>query len=207
MNKGFFITLEGVDGCGKTTQAKLLQDYFKSKNIEVLVLREPGGTAIGEKIRTIILDVKNAEMSNITEMLLYASARAQLVSEVIKPALLAGKIVICDRFIDSSFVYQGFARGIDLDIVYKVNNIVLNETIPDITLFLDISPEITLKRRRFQNTSDRIEKENIEFHLMVYSGYKKIASMYPDRIKTINCNDSIESIFNNIRKHLQNILN
>lgn len=144
-NKGLFITLEGMDGCGKTTQTKLLEAYLKDNGHDVILVREPGSTSIGEKIRSIILDTDNTMMANTTEMLLYAFARAQLVAEIIHPAINSGKVVICDRFLDSSLVYQGFGRGISLDILMNINNVALNSIEPDITLFFDISPEVALK--------------------------------------------------------------
>ena len=174
MNKGLFITVEGVDGCGKTTQIKLMEKYLREKGINVVLAREPGGTDISEAIRSIILDARNTEMSYITEMLLYASARAQLVAQVIKPALNKGNVVICDRFIDSSYVYQGFGRGIELKTIEEVNRIAMDGIEPDITFFFDLRPEVALRRRIEASETDRMEKENIEFHNKVYSGYLKL---------------------------------
>jgi dTMP kinase len=206
MKRGLFITTEGTDGSGKTTQIKLIESYLIEKGFEVVVTREPGGTAIGEKIRSIILDTENSNMSYITEMMLYASARAQLVNELIKPSLEAGKVVICDRFIDSSFVYQGFGRNIDIEIIERVNNIALDGVSPDITLFFDIDPEIALKRRIQSTGADRIEQEAMDFHKKVYNGYKKLASMYPDRIKAIDSNRSIQEIFADAKEQIDRIL-
>lgn len=206
MKKGLFITVEGTDGSGKTTQINLMKDHLMKKGFQVVLTREPGGTKISEKIRSIILDPQNDKMSDITEMLLYASARAQLVSEVIKPALENGKMVICDRFVDSSFVYQGFGRGIDLKIVEDVNHIALDHTMPDVTFFFDISPEIALKRRIDSTGADRIENEKMEFHKKVYAGYKKLAEMYPARILPVDCSRGIEDIFADIKRQLDQLL-
>lgn len=206
MKKGLFITVEGTDGCGKSTQIALMSEYLKSKGLGVVLTREPGGTRIGEKIREIILDSENTEMGYIPEMLLYASARAQLISELIKPSVINGKNVICDRFVDSSYVYQGFGRGIDLNFVECVNNIALDGIKPDITFFLDIDPEIALKRRIASTGADRIEREKIDFHVKVYQGYKKLSILYPERIRIIDGTKSIEGVFEEIRLWIDRLL-
>ena len=192
--EGLFITFEGLDGCGKTTQIKLLKDYLEEQGRKVVLTREPGGTKISEDIRDIILDVKNKEMSYNCEMLLYAAARAQLVKEVIKPSLMQGAVVLCDRFVDSSYVYQGIARGLGIEKVDKINQIAMDDVIPDITLFFDITPQISLQRRMKVSMADRIEEEKLEFHQKVYEGYKYLASRYSDRIKTIDANCEIEDV-------------
>ena len=138
--KGLFITVEGTDGAGKSTQIQLLTDYLKSKGRNVILKREPGGTEISEKIRELILDVNNKEMSDVAEALLYAASRAQLVQQVIKPALVKGEVVICDRFVDSSIVYQGIARGLGKNMVEEINRFAIDGIMPDITLFFDLSP-------------------------------------------------------------------
>jgi len=207
MNRGLFMTVEGTDGSGKTTQIRLMESYIRAKGYEVVLTREPGGTNISEKIRSIILDHDNAEMGKIAEMLLYASARAQLVSEVIKPAIESGKIVICDRFIDSSYVYQGFGRGISLELIRGINKAAMDGIEPDITFFLDLSPEVALNRRIASTGADRIEKEKMEFHMRVYSGYKKLVSMYPGRIKPINSSRKIEDIFGDVKSWIDWLLN
>jgi len=203
---GLFITVEGTDGSGKTTQINMMKEYMQDRGYKVLVTREPGGTRISEMIRTIILDPQNSEMGIITEMLLYAAARAQLVSEIIKPAVLEGKIVICDRFVDSSYVYQGFGRGIGMETVKSVNSAAADGITPDITFFFDINPEVALSRRMASTGMDRIEKEKIDFHMRVYSGYKALAAMYPERIKTLDGSRSIEEIFNDVRNWLDILL-
>lgn len=202
MKRGLFITVEGTDGSGKTTQINLMEDYLKNRGYQIVLTREPGGTRISEEIRTMVLDNRNSDMGYITEMLLYASSRAQLVFQVIRPAIEAGKIVICDRFIDSSFVYQGFGRGIDFNIISAVNKAAIDGIEPDITFFFDLEPEIALKRRKEATTADRIENEEIDFHKRVYNGYMKLISMYPDRIRQIEASRNVEDIFSEVRNHL-----
>ena len=204
--KGIFISVEGTDGSGKSTQIKRIEQYLKQKGHDVVLTREPGGTNISEKIRSIILDPENTEMGVVTELLLYAASRAQLMFQVIKPAISEGKIVICDRFIDSSFVYQGFGRGIPMDIVEGVNKVAIEGLFPDITFFFDINPEIALSRRIAATGSDRIEKEKMDFHWRVYGGYRKIASLYPERIKSINANNNIESVFSEMRDWIDTLI-
>lgn len=199
MKKGIFITVEGTDGSGKTTQIKRLEKYLTERGREVILVREPGGTDISERIRPIILNPASTEMGNITEMLLYAAARAQLVKEVIKPALDKNKIVICDRFIDSTYAYQGYGRGIDMGILEMVNNVAINGVIPDMTLFFDISPEVALKRRMASSEADRIENESTLFHRRVYEGYLELAARFADRIKRIDASVSVEKVWEEVK--------
>lgn len=206
MKKGLFITFEGGDGSGKTTQINLLKDYLKSKNIEAITVREPGGVSISEKIRCLILDNQNTDMDKITEMLLYAAARAQLVSQVILPALNQGRAVICDRFVDSSYVYQGFARGLGIDVVQNVNNIATQKLVPDITFFMDMDPTTAMNRRLSCGNPDRLESEGVSFQEKVYEGYIELSKMFPNRIKTINASLGIEEIFSDIKKHTDILL-
>lgn len=206
MRRGLFITVEGTDGSGKTTQINRIREYVQQKGFDAVITREPGGTHISEMIRNITLDPQNSEMGYITEMLLYASARAQLVFEVIRPAVENGKVVICDRFIDSSYVYQGFGRGIDIEAISAVNSIAMDGIMPDITIFFDISPDVAMQRRAASTGRDRIEKEEMDFHWRVYSGYKKLASLYPERIKTIDSSRSIDEISYDVRCLLDRLL-
>ena len=206
MNKGLFITVEGTDGSGKSTQIALMKDYFIKKGRDAVLTREPGGTIISEKIRDIILDTSHGEMSPITEALLYASARAQLVHEIIKPSLESGRVVICDRFLDSSYVYQGFGRGIGIKMIESINSAALNGIFPDITFFFDMDPEAALKRRMESTGADRMEKEDIDFHKRVYKGYKELCSMFPERIKPIDANRSIEEISADVTNWLDRLL-
>jgi dTMP kinase len=198
MNKGVFITTEGTDGAGKSTQIDLIKKYFEDRDQEFEFVREPGGTQIGEKIRTIILDKENKNMSFITEMMLYAASRAQLIEEKIIPALNAGKVVICDRFVDSSFVYQGLARGLGIDEVKKVNDIATKKIVPDITFFFSLEPKISLTRIE-KKRADRLELEDISFHEKVYNGYKFLLNLYPKRMKEIDSSKSIEEVFDSVK--------
>ncbi|OPX45817.1 thymidylate kinase [Ruminiclostridium hungatei] len=205
MKKGLFITFEGTDGSGKTTQIKLLEEYMSTKGREVVLSREPGGTRVSEIIRDIILEPENKEIVPLTEMILYAASRAQHVAEVIEPAVNNGKIVICDRYVDSSYAYQGGGRGVDLKIIADVNRIAINGTVPDITFFLDIDPEISIRRRINSTGADRIEQEKLDFHRRVYDGYKKLSILYPDRIKTIDATKSVEEISSQINEYIDEL--
>jgi dTMP kinase len=206
---GKFISIEGPDGAGKSTQIKLLEQYLLEAGYEVILTREPGGTIIGEKIRTVLLDPENVKMNYKTEILLYAAARAQIVEEVIKPALNEGKIVICDRFVDSSFAYQGYGRGIDLEYIRNVNEMVMGDTIPNLTLIFDIDPEIGLNRvqaRRGNNfTKDRIESEAIDFHTRVRNGFLSLAKTH-ERYRVINSNQEIQTIHLEVKRFANDIL-
>jgi len=206
MARGYFISIEGSDGSGKSTQIDLLEEYLKSLGIKATFLREPGGTKISEKIRDIILDLKNTEMCDITEMLLYAAARAQLVSEVIQPLVEKGEIVICDRFVDSSYAYQSFARGLELQDVKMVNNLAIRGLLPDMTLFFDISPEDAIARRLNATPGDRLELEPAQFHKDVHRGYIALAEESPDRIKVIDAKKSIEDVAQEVRGLVNNLL-
>lgn len=177
--RGKFISFEGIDGCGKTTQIKFLEEYLLKQGYNILVLREPGGTKVGEEVRDILLD-KNNIISPVTEMLLYASSRAQLVEEKILPSLEKGQIVILDRFVDSSYVYQGYARGLGIEKVKLVNEIATMGILPDVTIYIDITPEEAMKRRK-KREPDRLEKENWEFHKKVREGYIKLVKEFPKR--------------------------
>lgn len=196
--EGIFITMEGPDGSGKTTQIDLLKKYLESRGYDIVIAREPGGTAIGEVIREVILNPANKEMSHMTELLLYASARAQLVNQVIEPALLAGKAVICDRFVESSAVYQGIGRGLGVDTVYEVNNYALGDVKPKLTIFMDLDAEDGIKRKRKQAKLDRMELEDMTFHERVVAGYRMLAKLYPERIVPIDAMLSIEEIHSQI---------
>lgn len=206
MKNGLFISIEGLDGSGKSTQIHGIKKYFEDKNIELVVFREPGGTAIGEKIRTIVLDPANTEMDDMAEMLLYAASRAQNVAQNILPALEEGKVVICDRFIDSSIVYQGYGRQLNIDEVYNVNHAAVRHRLPDLTIFLDKKPEASLKRRKETTTADRIENEKMDFHIRVYKGYMELCKKYPKRIKRFDAEESIETIRKEIAITLDNLL-
>ncbi|MGB9779651.1 dTMP kinase [Caldanaerobacter sp.] len=202
--KGKFISFEGIDGCGKTTQVKLLEEHLNKKGYDLLVLREPGGTRVGEKIREILLDRENL-IFPVTEMLLYASSRAQLVEEKIIPALSKGQIVIVDRFVDSSYVYQGYARGLELNKVRIVNEIATKGIFPDITLYIDITPEEAIKRRRGKK-ADRLEGEDYEFHKKVREGYLELVKEFPDRFILIDGMKEVQEVHKMILHVLEKYL-
>ncbi len=187
--KGMFITFEGPEGCGKSTHSKLIVEYLKSKGLEVVYTREPGGTSISEQIRTVLLDQKNNGMSVMTEAFLYLAARSQIVDEVILPALKKGKIVICDRFQDATVVYQGYAGGLKIDLLNKLGDIATAGLKPDLTVLLDVDTKLGLNRA---GCKDRMEKKSFEFHKNVRQGYLTLAKKYPKRIKVVRVNGSIE---------------
>jgi len=205
MRKGLFISLEGSDGSGKSTQLKLLQSYLEQKGYDPVITREPGGTAISEKIREILLDKKNSDMDDRAEALLYAAARAQLVFEVIKPALLSGRIVLCDRFIDSGIVYQGYGRKLG-EQVGEINAFAIADCMPDKTFLFRLNPEIGKARIKNKN-KDRLECEHQEFYNEVMRGYAELEIKYPDRIIGIDASLSINEIHTIVKSHVDAILN
>ena len=203
--KGLFIVMEGPDGSGKTTQINLLKEYLEEAGYECLITRAPGGTVIGEEIRQLILNPEHKEMSPVTEMLLYAASRAQLVHEVIGPALEEGKIVISDRFVDSSIVYQGIARKLGISTVSAVNAPGIGIYRPDGIFFIDLSEAEGLRRKKEQKNLDRMEQEGIDFHHMVSEGYRKVLSGRPEVMK-IDGGRSIDTIQKKIRNHVDELL-
>ena len=203
--KGLFIVMEGPDGSGKTTQINLLKEYLEEAGYECLITREPGGTVIGEEVRQLILNPEHKEMSPVTEMLLYAASRAQLVHEVIGPALEEGKIVISDRFVDSSIVYQGIARKLGISTVSAVNAPGIGIYRPDGIFFIDLSEAEGLRRKKEQKNLDRMEQEGIDFHHMVSEGYRKVLSGRPEVMK-IDGGSSIDTIQKKIRNHVDELL-
>jgi len=180
--KGKFITFEGSEGCGKSTQSRLLAKYLREKGYPVVYLREPGGTKISERIRKILLDPKN-HVTPICEMLLYMAARAEAVNKIINPAITQGKIVICDRFLDSTFAYQGYGLGIDINFIKKIGNFVTGGRKPDLTILLDLPVKKGLRYRKLKK--DRIERRSLAYHIRVRNGYLKLASKDPKRIKVV----------------------
>lgn len=202
--KGLFITFEGIDGCGKSTQCELLRNYLESLGRDFIFVREPGGTVIGEHIREILLDKKNSGMTPRTELLLFEAARAQITDEVIKPALESGKTVICDRFFDSSSAYQGMARGMGMDFVSSLNMAATGGLKPDVTFFFDISAEEALARRgKRGEASDRIELAGLKFQEDVREGYLELAKNSDGRIVTLDATLGIEEIFELIKQTLE----
>ena len=191
---GFFLTLEGPEGAGKTTQAKLLFEWLQSRKLPVLLTREPGAGKIGAQIRRVILDPENQELTARTEAMLYAADRAQHVESLLLPALLAGKTVICDRYVDSNLAYQGYGRGLDLAFLRQINQMATGGLKPDLTILLDLPYELGLKRAAARSAADRLEQEKIDFHQRLCQGYRQLAAAEPERIKTVRADQSIEKI-------------
>ncbi|SJZ75992.1 dTMP kinase [Selenihalanaerobacter shriftii] len=199
--EGLFITLEGPEGAGKSTQIELLNSYLTKKGYQVVQTREPGGTTVGDRIREILLDNNLNNLEPKTELLLYCASRAQHILEVIKPALLEGKIVLCDRFSDATLAYQGYGRKIDIELIQQINRLSTAGLKPDLTFILDIDSEEGLHRAKgldkdgFElGIGDRIENEKLEFHKRVRSGYLDLAKM-EDRFEVIDANHSVDDIF------------
>ena len=205
MTRGYFITFEGGDGSGKSTQISLLRDWLLQAGYDVILTREPGGTQISEKIRELILDPDNQEMADMTEALLYAAARAQLVSQMIKPALAEGKVVICDRFVDSSIAYQAYGRGLG-DAVGVINTYAVDGCMPDLTILLRLDPEKG-SRRIADREHDRIEQAPDAFHRKVYEGYLALEKAYPERIFGIDASGTIDEIADEIRRRVHTVIN
>lgn len=203
MAKGHFITVEGIDGVGKSTQAALIEAVLDSAGYDVLRLREPGGVKISEQIRAILLDPANAEMGDVCELLLYEAARAQLVHQVIRPALAAGKTVVCDRFYDSTTAYQAFADGLDRNMVSQANELAVDGCRPDLTLVFDLPVEDALRRRSGREAEDRLELKGLEFQERVAAGFRAVAVDEPDRVKLIDAGESIAEVFSGVAAELR----
>lgn len=195
MNMKNFITFEGGECSGKTTIIAEVCKKLEELNIEYITTREPGGIRIAEDIRNIILDIKNTDMTSECEALLYAASRMQHLSQRVIPALNEGKVVLCDRFLDSSLAYQGYARGLGMDMVLKANSFAL-DYLPELTIFIDVLPEVALKRLSGRDKSDRLDLEAEEFHTKVYEGYQEVLKMYPERVVRIDGNNSLERVTN-----------
>ncbi|CAG9610132.1 dTMP kinase [Pseudoneobacillus rhizosphaerae] len=197
MNRGMFISLEGPEGAGKTTIISMLMTELKLRGYQVLQTREPGGIEIAEKIRNVILDKSHTAMDPRTEALLYAAARRQHLVEKVDPALESGKIVLCDRFIDSSLAYQGHARGLGIDDVYSINQFAIGDQMPDLTIYFDIDPVIGLNRINQHDNREvnRLDLEDIQFHYKVREGYELLLKRFPDRMKKIDAADPLEVVF------------
>lgn len=192
--KGVFITLEGVEGCGKTTQIEQLRNHLASKGYEVLVTREPGGTPVADAIRELLLDPANGAMSPSTELLLYAAARAQHVDERIRPALEADKVVLCDRFADSTTAYQGAGRGLPTDLIGQLHQFATRGVWPALTIVIDLPVDEGLKRAGLDGTYDRIEKETLAFHERVRAAFLRLAEEQPDRVRVVDGARSVEAV-------------
>ena len=206
-DRGRFITFEGTDGAGKTTQIQRLTADLRQVGYDVCLTREPGGTPISEQIRDMLLNPDHSEMAAITELLLYAASRAQHVSEVIKPALAAGKVVISSRFADATVVYQGYGRGLDLERIHRLNRIATDGITPDVTFILDLPVEMGLQRvQNSRGGLDRLEREKIEFHRRLRDGYQTIAQQEPQRLKIIDAQGSPEQVYAQIQAIIQPLL-
>lgn len=202
---GCFITVEGIDGCGKSTQARLLVEDLERAGYDVLALREPGGVAISEKIRALLLDPAHAEMSATCELLLYEAARAQLVHEVVAPALEAGRVVVCDRFYDSTTAYQGHAGGVPLDAVTRANELAVGACAPDLTLVFDIDPALAAERT-VSRAQDRMEAKGIAYQQCVAEGFRAIAAAEPARVKLIDAARDVDTIHAEVMTAVQAVL-
>lgn len=208
-----FITLEGIEGCGKTTQINHLSTFFENRGQPCVVTREPGGTAIGKEIRSILLNPSNKDMVPRAELLLYMADRAQHIAALVKPRLAENSVVLCDRYFDATVVYQGFARGLDTRFIYELHRLVLEDFKPDITILLDLSPRIGLARawKQLDNgtrngTESRFEEETLSFHEKVRAGYLELARLEPERFRTIDASGDENQVQKDIREALTEYL-
>lgn len=196
MKKGLFITFEGADGCGKTTQITMLKDYLENSGYDVVLTREPGAKGLGEKVREILLNY-DGEVSDRCESFLFLADRAQNIDTIVNPAVKAGKIVLCDRHIDSTVAYQGYGRGLDLERINMLNRLATDGKTPDLTLVFDIDVETSMQR--VGKNKDRMESAGVEFHNKVRNGYLEIAKLNPERVKVIDGRETIEKVFENVK--------
>lgn len=200
MKRNLFITFEGPEGAGKTTIIQKIAERLEQENIKVLSTREPGGIEIAEKIRAVILNPEHTAMDERTEALLYAAARSQHYFEKVQPALNAGKLVICDRFIDSSLAYQGYARGIGINEVLAINEFAIGKKLPDVTILFDLAPEVGLARIQAHGDREvnRLDVESLAFHKKVREGYLMLVKRYPERIKVVNADQNVEQVIEDV---------
>ena len=208
---GFFITFEGGEGSGKTTQLKALLAHLRALHGDAVQTRDPGGTAIGNQVRELVLNGDNIRMSSLAELFLYEASRAQLVHEVIRPALATGRIVLCDRFTDSTVAYQGYGRGLDLDLLERLNAVAADGLRPDLTFLLDLDPVVGLARATERLTQprqrrDRLEDEVLEFHQRVRAGYRTLAAREPERVMSLDATQGILELGARIRRHVESRL-
>ena len=208
-----FITLEGIEGSGKTTQIGRLVEFLEDRGIECVTTRQPGGTLIGENIRSILLDPANSALAPMTELLLYMADRSQHIYELIRPCLQAGKTVICDRYFDATVVYQGFARGLNFELIQQLHQILFDDLKPDVTLLLDLAPQVGLQRAWQQlnngqrsGLESRFEAETVAFHEKVRAGYLELARLEPGRFRIIDAAQSQDQVFAAMRKIVSSIL-
>jgi len=208
---GVFISFEGPEGSGKTTQIGLLADHLRASDHDLLMIREPGGTPIGDQIRAVLHDIANTAMVSEAEILLYSASRAQLVGQLIQPALAQGTIVLCDRFADSTIAYQGYGRGLDLDALRQITTFATGGLVPDLTLYLDIPVEQGLERKRRALTLNegewnRLDQEPIAFHRRVRQGYLTLAANEPNRWVILDACRSVEDVQEELQKAVQRCL-
>ena len=203
MTKGLFVTFEGTDGCGKTTQIELLKTYLENKGYTVLLTREPGAKGLGTKLREILLNYEG-DVSPNCESFLFLADRAQHIDTIIKPAIERGEIVLCDRHTDSTVAYQGYGRGLDLNQINMLNTIATSGFKPDITFVFDI--DIETAQKRVGKTKDRMESAGVEFFKKVRQGYLDIAKSEPERVKVLDATQTIEDISNQVKKYIDNII-
>jgi len=201
-----FITFEGIEGTGKTTQIQKVKKYFESRGKKVFLTLEPGGSRVGQELRKMLLHVDNKDITPITELFLYLADRAQHIAQVIRPELEAGRVVLCDRFADSTIVYQGYGRGLDTKILQQLNEVAVDGLWPDLTVVLDIDPEMGLKRATLRNKEDgkakkegRFEAEHISFHKRIREGYLTWAAVNRDRIKVADASSTPDEVFERIK--------
>ena len=208
MKKGLFVAFEGGEGSGKSTIIEKIYIWLRESGHECILTREPGGIKISEKIRAVILDKENTEMDGRTEALLYAAARRQHLVEKVIPAINSGKIVLCDRFVDSSLAYQGYARGLGIDKVFEINKFAINDCMPNVSILFDIDPEIGLERIRKNSSREvnRLDLEKIDFHNKVREGYTKIYENNKDRMIKINAEQSIDQVFEEVKRIFLDLL-
>lgn len=204
--KGLFITIEGNDGSGKSTVIASLKEQLAKLNVEVIYTREPGGSYVAEKIREVILDNDNIAMDDRTEALLYAASRRQHLKETVFPALKLGKLVVCDRFIDSSLAYQGVARGLGIDNIYEMNQFATEGFMPDLTIYLLVDPQVGIDRKSNQKELDRLEHEKLEFHTKVYNGYLELAERFKNRVVIIDANCSVDEECSRVNEVVLNFI-
>ena len=203
VKRGKFITFEGCDGCGKSTQLKMMSEYLSQEGVAHIFTREPGGGKISEAIREILLSGKNSEMTDECEALLYAAARVQHLSDRVEPALAKGELVICDRYVDSSLAYQAYARGLGVDFITKINAFAIEKYLPDVTVFIDLTPEAAFLRKHGADQNDRLELAGMEFHRRVYEGYKAVANAEPDRVACVDGTQTPEEVFADVLRILK----
>ncbi|MBT2644313.1 dTMP kinase [Bacillus sp. ISL-41] len=209
MAKGIFITIEGPDGSGKTTILQMLAQNLEKEGYAMVATREPGGIEIAEQIREVILDPENTAMDPRTEALLYAAARRQHLAEKVKPALEEGKIVLCDRFVDSSLAYQGHARGLGIDEVYSINEFAIENMMPAMTLYFDVAPEIGLERinKNKGREVNRLDLEKLDFHQKVREGYLILAERFPERIVKVDASKELDTVYGQAEAEIKTLIN